>query len=97
MDLVRLTNGTALELKLHPTSVAGDEGRAALVALLRTFAEIGGIYLVIDVIDNRVLRDAQLHPESYATLAVRVAGWSARFVTLDKYYQEMIINRTTQE
>jgi pyruvate-formate lyase len=96
MDLVRLTNGTALELKLDPSSVRGEEGLQSMIGLLRTFVDLGGIYLQIDVVDNQVLREAQQHPERYATLAVRVAGWSARFVTLDKDWQEMIINRTVQ-
>ncbi|MCE5258390.1 MAG: hypothetical protein LLG44_04925 [Chloroflexi bacterium] len=96
MDLVRLPNGTALELKLHPSAVSGQEGVDSLVGLLRTFIRLGGIFMHIDVIDNAVLREAQAHPEHYATLAVRVSGWSARFVTLSKDWQEMIINRSTQ-
>jgi formate C-acetyltransferase len=96
MDLERLPNGTALELKIHPTCIAGEEGLNSLVALIRAFINLGGIYLHIDVIDNETLRDAQLHPERYPALAVRVSGWSARFVTLSKEWQDMIINRTQQ-
>ena len=40
--------------------------------------------------------DAQEHPEKYPNLAVRVSGWSARFATLNKEMQEMIIVRTEQ-
>jgi formate C-acetyltransferase len=96
MDLVRLTNGTALEIKLHPSTVQGEAGVGSLVALLRAFVRMGGIFLHIDVVDNRTLREAQQHPERYETLAVRVSGWSARFVTLNQEWQEMIIQRTTQ-
>ena len=96
MGLERLPNGTALELKIHPTCVAGDEGLDSLVGLLRAFVNLGGIYLHIDVVNNETLRDAQLHPERYPALAVRVSGWSARFVTLSKEWQDMIINRTQQ-
>ncbi len=96
MDLVRLTNGTALELKLHPSCVSGKEGLDSLVGLLRSFLSLGGIFLHIDVVDNEMLRDAQHHPERYPTLAVRVSGWSARFITLSKDWQEMIINRSLQ-
>ncbi|MHB9032669.1 MAG: pyruvate formate lyase family protein [Anaerolineae bacterium] len=96
MDLVRLANGTALEIKLHPSAVHGEEGVDSLIGLIKAFIQLGGIFMHIDVIDNSVLRDAQVHPELYPTLAVRVSGWSARFVTLAKDWQEMIINRTTQ-
>jgi pyruvate-formate lyase len=97
MGLSRLTNGTALELKLHPSSIAGPAGRDALAALMRAFVSLGGIFMHIDVVDDAMLRDAQLHPEAYQGLAVRVSGWSARFVTLGRDWQEMVINRTTQE
>ena len=96
MDLERLANGTALELKLHPSSVRGDDGLAALVELMRTFLRLGGLFLQIDVVANATLRDAQAHPERYPSLSVRVAGWSARFVTLDADWQELIIQRTQQ-
>ncbi|MHB1355614.1 MAG: pyruvate formate lyase family protein [Anaerolineae bacterium] len=96
MDLVRLPNGTALEIKLHPSALAGEEGVESLIGLLRTFLQLGGIFMHVDVIDNAVLREAQEHPDRYPTLAVRVSGWSARFVTLSKDWQEMIINRSTQ-
>lgn len=96
MDLKRLTNGTAIELKMHPSSVEGEAGVAALVSLMQTFLKLGGIFMHIDVVDNAVLRDAQANPEKYQGLAVRVSGWSARFVTLNKDWQEMVINRSTQ-
>lgn len=47
----------------------------------------------IDVNDKNILLDAQKHPEKYRTLSVRVSGWNARFITLDKEWQDMIIDR----
>lgn len=96
MGLERLTNGTALELKLHPSSVEDGAAVEAMVALMRSFVQLGGIFLHVDVVDDEVLREAQRNPEDYQGLAVRVSGWSARFVTLDEEWQEMVINRTTQ-
>ncbi|HEY3377572.1 MAG TPA: pyruvate formate lyase family protein [Armatimonadota bacterium] len=93
MDLVRLANGGALELKLLPDMVQGESGIQALVALLRSFVELGGYFMQVDVVSAEVLRAAQQHPEHYRHLAVRVAGWSARFVTLDADWQEMVIQR----
>ena len=96
MDFSRLPNGGTLELKLHPSSVQGEQGLAAIVALLRSFVELGGFYLNIDVVDSTVLIDAQNHPERYPNLAVRVSGWCARFNTLSKEWQDMVIQRTQQ-
>jgi formate C-acetyltransferase len=37
--------------------------------------------------------DAQLHPENHRQLVVRIWGWSAYFVELDKEYQDHVIAR----
>jgi formate C-acetyltransferase len=44
--------------------------------------------------DSETLRDAQKHPDRYPNLTVRVSGWSARFATLSKDWQDMVIQRT---
>ncbi len=94
VDFTRLPNGTALEIKVHPSSVQGEEGIDALVSLMRTFVHLGGIFLHIDVVDSALLREAQRYPDRYPNLAVRVSGWSARFATLSREWQDMIIART---
>jgi len=95
-DFTAITNGCPLELKLHPSCCRGESGLEAMVGLLRAFVKLGGFYLQIDVVDSDVLRDAQLHPEKYPNLSVRIAGWSARFDSLDRNWQDMIIQRTQQ-
>ena len=97
MDLKRLINGTALGLKLHPSNIKGEKGLMALVGLMKSFIDLGGIYMYIDIVDSQMLKDAQKYPEKYLNLSVRIAGWSARFVTLSKEFQEMIIQRTEQK
>ena len=39
------------------------------------------------------LRDAQAHPERHQNLIVKVCGFSARFVSLSKRWQEEVIAR----
>jgi formate C-acetyltransferase len=65
--------------------------------LIRSFVQLGGFFMQLDVMDPEVLRAAQQDPMKYKTLSVRVSGWNARFVTLQKEWQEMIIHRTAQE
>jgi len=96
LDFERTPNGATLELKIHPASVKGENGITALTALLKTFVRLGGWYVHVDVMDTELLRDAQEHPEKYPNLSVRIAGWSARFATLNKQWQDMIIERTQQ-
>jgi formate C-acetyltransferase len=47
-----------------------------------------------NVSDEKVLRDAQVVPEKYPDLLVRVAGYSAFFTQLSGRLQEDIIDRT---
>lgn len=96
-DLCRQTTGAALDIRLFPGTVDGENGIRALEGLLRGFLTLGGYFMQIDVIDADVLRRAQEDPDRYKTLSVRVSGWNARFVTLNREWQEMIIERTEQK
>ncbi len=96
MDFTRTPNCATVELKVHPDTVKDERGVDALVALMRTFVNLGGMFMHIDVVDTMMLIDAQRHPEKYPNLSVRIAGWSARFATLNKEWQDMVINRTQQ-
>lgn len=91
-DLSEMVTGAALDLKLLPSNVSGEEGLEAIETLLRGFVSLGGCFVQPDVEDGEILRLAQEHPENYLTLSVRVSGWNARFVTLSKDWQDMIIN-----
>jgi formate C-acetyltransferase len=66
----------------------------SLVSLVRTYFQLGGQQLQINVVDNQVLRDAQAHPERYESLVVRVGGFSAYWNHLSPDMQEAIISRT---
>jgi len=92
-DLSKLATGAALDIKLLPSSVQGEDGLQALVALMKGFAMLGGFFMQPDVVDAALLREAQTHPENYQTLSVRVSGWNARFVTLNKEWQDMVIEQ----
>ena len=62
-------------------------------AMIRSFFEGGGQFFQGNTTDVNELIDATLHPENYASLIVRVGGYSARFTGLNKELQNEIINR----
>lgn len=68
--------------------------RAKLEALMKAFWKRGGQQATLTVVDQRELEDAMEHPERYPNLLVRVGGWSARFVDLERSWQEEILRRT---
>jgi len=95
-NLARLTCGSALDIVLHPSSVAGENGTVAITSLVKGFISLGGFFMQMDIANTDVFRKAQENPEQYRTLSVRVSGWNARFVTLDRDWQQMIIERAEQ-
>ena len=63
---------------------------------LKTFADLGIHHIQFTTVDRETLEDAQKHPGKYSTLQVRVAGFAAYFIDLDKNLQDSIIARTPQ-
>ena len=49
---------------------------------------------MLNILDRGSLEDAMAHPERYPNLIVRVGGFSARFVDLERKIQEEIVSRT---
>ncbi len=90
------SNGTLFNMKFHPSALAGTSGIECFIAMLRGFFDQKGMHIQFNVVSRETLRDAQAHPEKYQSLVVRVAGYSALFVTLSKSLQDDIINRTEQ-
>jgi formate C-acetyltransferase len=90
------SNGTLFNQKFHPTALSGQQGLENFVALIRSYFDQKGSHMQFNVVDRQTLLDAQAHPEKYAHLVVRVAGYSALFTTLSKSLQDDIIRRTEQ-
>jgi pyruvate-formate lyase len=87
--------GGLLNLKFHPSALRGTDGSLKLLQLVRTlFETLTAFQVQFNVVDSRMLRDAQAHPEAYRDLIVRVAGFSAFFVELQKSVQDQVIERT---
>ena len=86
--------GGGTNLKLHSSAVRGEDGLAALSNLVKTYFQLGGQHLQVNVIDAATLRQAQKHPEAYRSLSVRVVGYSGYFVTLSREVQDDLIRRT---
>ena len=93
VDHTRIRGGL-LNLKFHPTALAGERGARNLLALIRTYFEGPGFHVQFNVVDSRMLRDAQAHPEKHRDLVVRVAGFSAYWVEMSRALQDQVIWRT---
>lgn len=92
-DYTRCACGTVVNQKLSP-SMFEDGQRQNLISLIRVYFAKGGQEIQINATSTDTLKDAMEHPERYASLVVRVSGFSALYVTLDKEVQEDILRRT---
>lgn len=91
--LRRACNGGPLTLEFSAAMFADPESIAKLAELVRFFILRGGHQLQLNAVDAGKMKDAQKHPENYGQLVVRIWGWSAYFVELDKEYQDHVIAR----
>ena len=82
-----------LDVMLHPTVTAGDEGLIAMKAVLDAYEQGGGMAIQFNVFDLQTLRDAQKHPEKYRSLQVRVCGWNVLWNNLSRPEQDAYIER----
>lgn len=88
----RISSG-ALNVRLSPSMVSGDEGLARMNALFETYFKLGGMQLQLSVVDADTFRAAKVDPEGYRDLMVRITGYSAVFVDMGNDAQDEIIRR----
>jgi len=91
------SQNSQMNLKLHPTSVRGAAGSRKLLDLTRSYLRKGGFHIQYNIVDSRMLRDAQQSPENYRELMVRVAGFTQYWCEIGKPIQDEVIARTEYE
>ena len=64
-----------------------------LTGFLRAVACTANQSLQLNCTSKEELLDAQAHPEKYPDLIVRVTGFSARFTSLSREWQDEVISR----
>ena len=93
IDSAALPGDYPLDAMLHPSSIQGEEGLAALKCLLFTYFKLNGIVIQFNIFNAEELEKAQREPEKYANLQIRVCGWNVRFTELAKEEQDAYILR----
>ncbi len=100
MDVARLNprhmdNNIAFNVKLMPGLAGKREGTIdSMCSYVKTYFQQGGMQMQFNVVTSEVLKDAMAHPENYRNLLVRISGYNAYFVTLNREMQIELIERT---
>lgn len=90
----RFGNGMVLDMKFTPNFLQKKNHLAAVKNMVDVYFERGGLEIQFNVVDRQTLLDAQNNPENYLDLIVRVSGYSAYFIALNRTLQNEIIMRT---
>jgi len=87
-------NSAVHNVRFSPATMAGEENLKRFADAIATYFKNGGVQLQFNIISADILKEAQRKPEEHRDLVVRVAGYSAVFVELNKAVQDDIIMRT---
>ncbi|WP_252229681.1 4-hydroxyphenylacetate decarboxylase large subunit [Clostridium sp. ZBS15] len=91
------SQNSQMNLKIHPSAIKGVEGSKKLLDLTRSYMRKGGYHIQYNVVDSKVLKEAQVKPENYRDLMVRVAGFTQYWCEIGKPIQDEVISRTEYE
>lgn len=89
----RAINGGPLTLEFHNSMFSDADCIEKVARLVKTYMDMGGHQLQLNAVNPEKMKDAQLHPENHRSLVVRIWGWSAYFVELDKEFQDHVMAR----
>jgi len=64
-----------------------------LCSYTKAYTGLGGMQMQLNVVSSDTLRDAMAHPENYQNLLVRISGYNAYFVSLNREMQVELIER----
>jgi trans-4-hydroxy-L-proline dehydratase len=92
-DHYRSAGGLTLNLRFDADLPRTQDGIDAIMSLIRIYFDRGGMQLQINVVDSKVLQDAQENPGNHAGLLVRVSGFCARFADISRRTQDEVIAR----
>ncbi len=94
LDPHNMNNNIAFNVKVVPGAADSHERVVDnMYSYVKTYFDLGGMQMQMNVVTSDMLRDAMAHPENYRNLLVRISGYNAYFVTLNLDMQMELIER----
>ena len=84
-----MAGDSVINIMLDKTGLTSE----TMEALVRSCAALKLQLLQLNCSSRQELLEAQKHPEAYPNLIVRLCGFSAKFTSLSKEWQNEVINR----
>jgi formate C-acetyltransferase len=92
-ELLKYYCGCPLDIAVNSNEFEGEAGVDRMVALIKSFCDLGGQILTVTSCSIDDFIDAKLHPEHHGDLRVRMGGLSAYFIAMSPVQQDNIIKR----
>ncbi|MBO5454568.1 MAG: hypothetical protein J6A69_11515 [Clostridia bacterium] len=92
--------GGSLQIELQPKFFDGKEDIYKYVEdFSKAYFRKNGVQINLNIMDLEKLKDAINHPDNpdYQNIIVKVTGYTSRFVTLSKSFQEEFVSRNNYE
>ena len=94
LDTKNINNNIAFNVKVVPAAQDTREKTVSdMFSYVKTYFDLGGMQMQMNVVTSETLKDAMAHPENYRNLLVRISGYNAYFVTLNRDMQMELIER----
>lgn len=94
LDPENMDNNIAFNVKLSPKPGESREKTIDdMYAYVKTYFDLGGMQMQFNVVTSETLKDAMANPENYRHLMVRISGYNAYFVTLNRDIQTELVER----
>jgi len=94
LDPENMDNNIAFNVKLQ---LGSEDTREKSVEIMESYVKsyfgMGGMQMQFNVVTSETLKDAMANPENYKNLMVRISGYNAYFVMLNKDIQVELIER----
>jgi len=97
IDHVKSCRASLLNQRLSPAQLQGEKGYKLWESYMKTWHDLDIGHVQFNMVDNETLYEAQKDPEQFSELLVRIAGYSAHFVEMNKITQDAIIARNVHE
>ena len=92
-DMTRNMNGGPLTLEFASSVFKNEDSITKIATLIKYFIERGGHQLQLNAVNLETMKAAQSDPAKYRNLVVRIWGWSAYFVELERDFQNHVMAR----